>query len=232
MSELFYMITIANRHHTRKFITLYGEQGISVNFISLGKGTAASEILDYFGLEDAEKAVIGSVVTGETWKKTKKELQKKIKIDVPGTGIAFIIPLSAVGGKKQLFFLTEGQSFVKGEETSLKDTKYELLIIIANQGYTEDIMEAARSAGATGGTVIHAKGTGMEGAEKFMGFSLASEKEMVYIVVRREIRDNIIHAVMEKAGMNSKAKAVVMSLPVSSTAGMRLMEEEPEEETL
>lgn len=232
MSELFFMITITDRHHTRKFITLYGEQGISVNFVSLGKGTAASEILDYFGLEDAEKTVIGSVVTGETWKKTKKELQKKIRIDVPGTGIAFIIPLSAVGGKKQLFFLTEGQNFVKGEETSLKDTKYELLIIIANQGYTEDIMEAARSAGATGGTVIHAKGTGMEGAEKFMGFSLASEKEMVYIVVKREIRDNIIHAVMDKAGMNSKAKAVVMSLPVSSTAGMRLMEEEPEEENL
>ena len=51
----------------------------------------------------------------------------------------------------------------------MKDTTYELVIVIANQGYIEMVMDAARGAGAYGGTVIHAKGTGMEQAEKFMG---------------------------------------------------------------
>ena len=46
----------------------------------------------------------------------------------------------------------------------MKDTRYELLLVVANQGYTGSIMDAARTAGAGGGTVIHAKGTGMEGA--------------------------------------------------------------------
>ena len=82
-------------------------------------------------------------------------------------GIAYIVPLSAIGGKRQLMFLTDGQNFVKGEQSALKDTTHEMLIVIANFGYTDEIMDAAQRAGAAGGTVIHAKGTGMDGAEKF-----------------------------------------------------------------
>ena len=191
----------------------------------MGKGTARSEVLDYFGLEDTEKSVIFSVVTGETWKVIKRGLQKKMHIDVPGTGIAFVVPMSSIGGKRQLQFLTGNQEFQKGEESALKDTKYELLVVIANQGYTELIMDAARKSNAAGGTVIHAKGTGMEGAERFLGVTLAAEKEMLFIVTKKEQRNAIMKSIMDEAGLNSKAKSIVFSLPVTSTAGMRLMEE-------
>ena len=107
----------------------------------------------------------------------------------------------------------------------MKDTRYELLVVIANQGYTELAMDAARSAGAYGGTVIHAKGTGMEQAEKFMGVSLASEKEIIFIVAKKTQKNDIMKAVMEQAGMQSKAKSIVFSLPVTDTAGLRLMED-------
>ena len=149
-----------------------------------------------------------------------------MKIDIPGTGIAVVIPVSSIGGKKQLQFLTEGRGFEKGEESTLKDTKYELLVVVANQGYTEYIMEAARSANAAGGTVIHAKGTGMQKAEQFLGFSLATEKEMILIVVKNCDKNAIMKAIMEKAGLESKAKSIVFSLPVTETAGMRLVEDE------
>jgi len=229
MSELYLMAAIINRQHTRLFAEFYEENGVSVNLITLGRGTASSEILDYFGLERSEKSVIFSVVTGETWKKVKRGLQQKMRIDVPGTGIAFIVPMSSIGGKRQLMFLTENQNFQKGEETTLKDTKYELLVVIANQGYTELIMDAARKKNAAGGTVVHAKGTGMQGAERFLGVTLAAEKEMLFIVTSRDQRSEIMKAIMDEAGMNSKAKSIVFSLPVTSTAGMRLMEAEPEE---
>lgn len=225
MSELFLMAAIIGRDHTRNFADFYEENGVPVNFITLGKGTAGSEILDYFGLEDTEKSVIFSVVTKQTWKKIKIGLQNKMKIDIPGTGIAFIVPMSSIGGKKQLKFLTENQEFEKEEESTLKDTKYELLVVIANQGYTELIMSAARKTNAAGGTVIHAKGTGMEGAERFLGVSLAAEKEIIFIVVKTEFKNGIMKAIMDEAGMNSKAKSIVFSLPVTSTAGMRLMED-------
>lgn len=107
----------------------------------------------------------------------------------------------------------------------MKDTVYELIIAIANQGYIELVMDAARGAGAYGGTVIHAKGTGMEQAEKFMGVSLAAEKEMIFIVAKKEQKNLIMKAVMEQAGLTTKAKAVVFSLPVTDTAGLKLLED-------
>ena len=228
MSELYAMISIVNRRQAKRFQELYDEVGASLGLTALGRGTAASDILDYFGLAAAEKAMLGHIVTMDTWKAVKSSLQKKLYIDVPGTGVAFIVPLSSIGGKKQLQFLLNGQAFEKGEEQTLKDTKYELLVVIANQGYTEQIMDAARAVGAGGGTVIHAKGTGMEHAEQVLGFSLASEKEIVLIVVPHAKKNDIMRAVMDQAGLTSKAKAIAFSLPVTSTAGMRLTEEEPE----
>ena len=225
MSELYMMVTITNRNLTRKFTSFYQEMGVDISVITVGRGTAASEILDYFGLDGAEKSVMIQVVTGEKWKEMKYGLQRKMQIDIPGSGIAFVVPISSMGGKKALNYLTNGLKFGKGEESSLKDTKYELLVVIANQGYTDLIMDAAREVHAAGGTVIHAKGTGTQHAEKFLGVTLVPEKEMVFIVVRKEQKNDIMRAIMDKAGLESKARSIVFSLPVTDTAGMRLMEE-------
>ena len=224
--NLYWMITITDRNQSQKFLSFYKTYGIEVVLSTLGKGTAASEILNDFGLEATQKAVLLSVVTGKVWNAVQKGLQTIMLIDIPGTGIAFTMPLSSIGGKRQLEFLTNGQPFQKGEESILKDTKYELLVVIANHGYSDLIMDAARGAGAAGGTVIHAKGTGMEGAEKFLGISLAAEKEMIYIVVHRDKRNDIMSAIMRDAGMASKAKSICFTLPVSATAGLRLIEED------
>lgn len=226
MSEIYMMVTVVNRSQAEKFLLFYKEEQLEVLLVALGAGTAGSEMLDYFGLEASEKAVIFSFVTDDIWAKIKKDLQRRMQIDVPDRGIAFIIPLSSIGGKRELMFLTEHQGFEKGEENELKDTVYELLVVIANQGYIELVMDAARSAGAAGGTVIHAKGTGMERAEHFLGVSLAAEKEIIFIVAKKELKNDIMKAVMKDAGMESKAKAIVFSLPVTSTAGLRLLEED------
>lgn len=221
-NTLYWMITIVDRNQSRKFLSFYQNYGVSVVFSTLGRGTAASDILNYFSLEATQKVVLFAVVTDTVWTAVKKGLESIMQIDIPGTGIAFVIPMSSIGGKRQLQFLTNGQRFTKGEETVLKDTKHELLVVVANQGYIETIMDAARRGKAAGGTVIHAKGTGMEGAEKFLGVSLATEKELALIVVRHEDKNAVMSAIMEDAGLESRAKAIVFSLPVTSTAGLRL----------
>ena len=225
MSKLNLMTTIVDRNQVRKYLHLYEEEGLQIMLVTLGDGTASGDVLDYLGLEATEKAVIFSVLTDENFYKTKKSLQKKLQIDAPGGGIAFIVPFSSIGGKKALQFFTVGQDFQKEEESALKDTTYELVIVIANQGYIEMVMDAARGAGAYGGTVIHAKGTGMEQAEKFMGVSLAAEKEMIFIVAKKEQKNDIMKAVMEQAGLDTKAKSIVFSLAVTDTAGLRLLED-------
>lgn len=219
------MTTIVDRKIVNKYIELYQDNNLHVMYLTLGFGTAANEVLDYLGLESTEKAVSYSVLEAESWKNIKKQLQKKLQIDAPGGGIAFIVPLSSVGGKKTLQFLLESQDYKKEEESTLQNTVHELVVVIAEQGYTELIMDAARSAGAYGGTVIHAKGTGMEAADKFMGVSLAAEKEIIYIVTKKEQKNAIMQAIMQNAGPNSKAKAITFSLPVTDTAGLRLLED-------
>ena len=221
-NTLYWMVTIIDRNQSRKFLSFYRNYGISVVLSTLGHGTAASNVLNYFSLEATQKAVLCAVVTDTVWNAVKKGLETIMQIDIPGTGVAFVVPVSSVGGKRQLQFITSGMPFTKGEESVLKDTKYELLVVVANQGYTETIMEAARRGKAAGGTMIHAKGTGMEGAEKFLGVSLAAEKELIFIVVRREQKNEVMSAIMENAGIETRAGAIVFSVPVTSTAGLRL----------
>lgn len=224
MGNIYLMTTIVDRKIIKKYLELYRENDLHVMFLTLGYGTATNDVLDYLGLDSTEKAVAYSVVEENTWNTVKKQLEQKLRIDAPGGGIAFITPLSSVGGKKTLDFLLENPDYQKQEESTLKDTTRDLIVVIAEQGYTNLIMDAARAAGAYGGTVVHAKGTGMEAAEKFMGISLSEEKEIVYIVAKTEEKNAIMKAIMEKAGYESKAKAVCFSMPVTDTAGLRLLD--------
>lgn len=225
MGSLYMMTTIVDRKIANKYVDLYKENDLNVMLLTLGLGTATNDILDYLGLDNPEKAVIFSVLQEDSWLETKKQLQKKLQIDAPGGGIAFIIPLSSIGGKKALQFLLQKEDYQKQEESTLKNTTHELIIVISEQGYTNLIMDAARAAGAHGGTIIHAKGTGMETAEKFMGVSLAAEKEIIFIVSKTEEKNAIMQAVIKEAGLESKAKAIAFSLPVTDTAGLRLIED-------
>ena len=220
----YWLGTITDRRATDAFLALYESYGVRVSLRTVGAGTAVQEMLATLGLEKSEKAVLFAIITADTWPKIQKALRRQMRIDVPGTGIAFTVPLSSIGGKRALGFLTEHQTLTWKEESTLKDTRYELLLVIANQGYTGSIMDAARAAGAGGGTVIHAKGTGMEGAAPFLGMELVNEKELVLIVSRTAQKNRIMKAIMDNA--DKKAGSIVFSLPVTDTAGLRLLDEE------
>ena len=229
MSELYLLTTITDRRQLPRFISLYQDSGIAVSLIALGRGTVADAAASYF-LRSSEKAVSFSLVTWDTWQAVKRLLRRELRIDVPGVGVAYLVPMSSIGGRRELAFLTEGQHFERGEESVMKGTERELLVIISEQGQNELVMDAARAAGAHGGTVIHARGTGMQQAEKFLGISLASEKDMTFIVAQTAQKDHIMQSVMLKAGMGSPAKSIVFSLPVTDTAGLRLLEDEEQKE--
>ena len=228
MSEVYALITITSRTKLPEFLSVYDEKNMPVGFISLGYGTAKDEMLDMLGLDRSEKAIGLGLVTGEIWKETKWYLKKKMYIDMPDTGISFIIPLSSIGGKRELAFLISGQNYRKGEESVMKETTMELLVVVSNQGHNDLVMDAAREAGAYGGTVIHARGTGMNQAELFFGVSLASEKDMTFIVTKKSQRNAIMSAIMKKAGMDTPAQSIVFSLPVTDAAGINMGDEEEE----
>ena len=133
------------------------------------------------------------------------------------------VPISSIGGVSAKDYLLQGQ---EAEEIMEKKQTHELVVAIARQGHTDQVMNAARSAGATGGTVVHAKGAGTELAKKFFGVSIASERELVFILAKEENRKEIMKAIMTQAGMKSDAEAIVFSMPVSDIAGLRQLDAE------
>lgn len=143
-------------------------------------------------------------------------------LDVPGNGVLMTVPASSIGGTSVKEYLTQNQ---EGEEPMEREIAHELILVIANQGHTDQVMEAARGAGATGGTTIHAKGTGMELAKKFFGVSIASERELVFILTRSQDKKNIMKAIMAQAGIQTPAQAMVFSVPVSDIAGLRHLDQ-------
>ena len=101
-----------------------------------------------------------------------------------------------------------------------KKENYETIVCIVNNGYTDLVMESAKKAGARGGTVFNARGTGNKDIEQFFGVVVTPEKEVVLILVPRSIRDNVLQAVNIGAGMNTKGQGIAFSLPVTDVVGL------------
>ncbi len=237
MSGLNLIVTIVKKSLSEKFIEFFKGLG-SLNVLSVvGRGTATSAILDYLGLDKTEKNVLFTVVKKENSKKILKDLVYKMDIDVPGVGIGMSIPLNSICAQSAIAFLEQGaQDNVLNinpemkEEKSMTESQYSLIIVIANLGCTDMVMDAARRAGAGGGTIIHAKGTGFDKAEKFFGISLSSEKEMIFITTLTKDKNNIMKAIINEAGMKTEAQALVISLPVDGVVGLRSLDSEAQEQ--
>ena len=107
------------------------------------------------------------------------------------------------------------------KEVAPKPEKYELIVAIVNEGFSELVMNAAREVGARGGTIAHARGTGTKEIEKKYGIVVTPQKEMIYILVNVKIRDEVLTAINKAAGIDTKGQGIVFSLPVSNVSGLK-----------
>ena len=97
---------------------------------------------------------------------------------------------------------------------------HEVIFAIVNAGYADDAMRVAREEGARGGTIINGRGVAKEAEAAFFGIAIHSEKEILMLVVEKDIRDKVLHALYKQMGMGQKAQGIVFSLPVSEAAGL------------
>ena len=109
---------------------------------------------------------------------------------------------------------------MRAQEEKIMD-KFEMIVCIANAGFSGEVMDVARSAGAMGGTVMHARGTGRKEAEETFKITINPEKDLILIAVNEKIKDDVMKAIYDRAGLNTDANAVAFSLPISSSVGIR-----------
>ena len=98
--------------------------------------------------------------------------------------------------------------------------KHEVVFCIVNSGYSEAVMDSAREAGATGGTVLHASGTANPHAERFFGLTIEPSKDMVMILVDSKIKEKVLHNLYHDVGLKTACQGIAFTLPVNDVVGL------------
>jgi len=208
---------VCDRSKSKSVQEFLKDQHIFFNLVMLGKGTATSKVLKYLGIGDTEKAVLFCIAPAEVAKECCQMLSEKLQLEEPGHGILFRTKLSEGCYHKPVVFVDEEN----GEKVMASQEAYNLVMIIANRGYSDEVMDTARAAGANGGTILHVRGGGSVGMEKFFGMTIAPDKEMIMIVAKDEITEGIMAAIANENGPESDAAGVSFAIPVSYVNGIR-----------
>jgi hypothetical protein len=222
-------IFIVDWRKIKTISTIFNQSSLRYHFVCKGRGTASSEILDILGIGSSDKAVIISLEQDLMVPALMREVGKKLGLHHPGTGIGFSIPLSAINNpvltslKKEAAEVPGSVQNGYNEEEGIKmEKRYDLIITILNQGYSDEFMTIAREAGAGGGTVINARGLLKTGPAKIFGISIQNEKEIILILTTREKKVPIMEAVGKSHGISSKAEGIIFSVPAGNIIGIDL----------
>lgn len=184
-----------------------------------GRGTASSELLNILGIGTPERDVVFALATAQSAAHLFHSLSDGLGANTHTRGIMCCLPLSAINGllAAALNHLETLETESGGEPMEF-DSRYSLIMVLVNPGYTDDVMATAKAAGARGGTVLRARWTGDDAVHDIMGITVQAEREILFIVSPRRDRAAIMEAVNTKHGLRENPQAVVCSLPVEHTA--------------
>ncbi len=163
------LVAIVNRGHAERFFAIARREGATGGTIIPAKGTASNSILAALGLGDTSKEIVLVLLDEKLAYNIMNAIRKEDKI--------------------------QGVVALLGEEENNMDNKWKMITVIVSTGYSDDIMDAARKAGATGGTVTHARGTGTAEDAHFLGVTIVPEKEMIMILAQSDKTQAIVDAI-------------------------------------
>lgn len=214
------LVLVTTPKMRERVVRLFEESGTPMHYAANGVGTAPSEMMDILGLGSTEKCITISLLSQLEAQDMMKKMRKELKIGTVNSGIAFTTPITSAS-KIVISILNKNEDGMNEKEgLSMPENKYALIAAIVNQGYTENLMNAARSVGAGGGTVIHTHCVGGALDAGVFGFGVDGEKEIVLIVANTEDKVAIMQAISNECGIKTDAKGIVVSLPIESVIGL------------
>ncbi len=207
-----------------KAAEIFKKEHLALQYRFNAEGTASSEIMDMLGLGSVDKCVLISMLPKELSDKMLDKMKTELQMHAVNSGIAFTIPLNSISNLI-LRMLTQvadenGLNSAGKDEIEMAEMKYVLIAAVVNRGFSGDVMNAAKSVGAKGGTIIHSRHIGNEESAGFWGLGMQEEKEIVMILAETENKVPIMKSIGEQCGMHSEAKGLVMSMPIDSVTGI------------
>jgi nitrogen regulatory protein PII len=232
MKRVALVFSIVDRGRGDDVCRLLRENGVTFNLISVGYGASGLGLVDYLGLTDFERDITLSVVQADRARGLLQKLLYKLDLDEPYNGIAFAVPISGVSGGLALRYisgnatgncdaqLSSGGAAVTGEQ------EFSLILTVVNRGFADVVIEAAKEAGARGGTVYYARGTGVHEVEKFFAISIQPEKEVVMTLVKKAHVQTIMREIVRAAGLKTEGRGLAFALPVTDVVGVSVFQDE------
>ena len=183
-------------------------------------GTAPNEMTDILGLGSPDKAIMITALSAFDSEQLMLTYKKQLRLGTIDSGIAFTLPVSSAS-----ILLLHIANNIQGTNNNGKEEKpmastHSLIVATVDHGFTQDAMDAARTAGAGGGTVIHGHRVGNEQEASLWGLSFQEAKDIVLIVADNDSKNSMMTAISEKCGMKSEAKGMVISIPIDTVTGI------------
>ena len=195
---------------------MLNHKNIRYHLQSIGQGTAPSEMMDIFGLGSNDKDIIMSFASANTVDTITGEIGRNVDTNSSYGGLMIVLPLAAMNRiSAEIVFRSSQMTNNKGVGRNMSNNcKYHYIFITVNQGYADQVMQTAKRAGATGGTVIKSRLAGTENLEQYKEIEVTEEKEIVMILAPVSISNQILNDVSQEHGMKTPAQGMVCALPV------------------
>lgn len=225
LEEIGLFIGVVNKGLNTTLSDILTNENVAFEFTSHGKGTANKELYEIMGMSDNEKQIIFSLIPYKVWNSVKSRLKEMFTISNFTKGLGIIVKIDSICGVSLYRMVTN-----KKEENAKEDkvmeientinNGYEAIMAIVNDGYSSLVMDAAKKAGAKGGTILTAKGTGNKDMEKFFGIVISPGKEIVLIVVPKDIKDSVLSSISNECGINTKGQGIAFSFKADDVVGI------------
>ena len=218
------LVLITTPRQADRAADIFVRRGLDMHYRFNAQGTAPNEIVDMLGLGGVNKSIMISVLPKELSGIMMESFRTELQIHAVNSGIAFTIPLNGISNILLRVLAQDaeknGTSLYGKDETGMADNRHTLVVAIVNRGFSGEVMDAAKRAGARGGTIVHSRHTGDEEKTGFWGLGIQEEKEIVMILTEVDKKVGIMKSVGERCGAHSNAKGIVISLPVDAVAGI------------
>ena len=190
------------------------EHGISGGTIFLGKGTINNSMLNFLSLYDERKEIVLLGTDNHTADRALVELNKEFKFEKPNHGIVFTTSACEIVGSRCY------KSEEKQEERGINKLMYQNIITIVNRGKAEEVIEAAKAVGSKGGTIINARGSGVNETSKLFNMDIEPEKEIVIILSKEDITEAIVTSIREKLEIDKPGNGIIFIQNINKAYGI------------
>ncbi|MBO5287478.1 MAG: hypothetical protein J6B34_05075 [Clostridia bacterium] len=209
------LLSIFQRGKGAQYLKMMKENQLVLHYQCVGSGTASSEMMNILGLGTSDKDIMLSFATYQAAERLAGELGKLVGSSRSFNGISMIISTSAFSRISAEIIKRNTDNTLKGDSENMQsEYKYSLILISVNRGFTDSVMQTAKKAGATGGTVIKARLAEGQIVEAYANTKLDEEKEIITILAPDSVRNQILEDVNREFGLKTEAQGVVLAVPV------------------